>query len=82
LLSAKYAKNWQRGADHDTAMKLLVEERIERYRNGEVLDDLFQPMIESKGGERSDISIKDQISEVQQAGKKSLEAASASIGSD
>jgi cytochrome P450 len=82
LLWAKYAKNWQRGADHDAAMKLLVEERIERHRNGEVLNDLFQPMIESKGGERSDISIKDQVSEVQQAGKKDLEAESASIGSD
>ena len=68
-LSKKYASNWLCGADWHAAMETLVRERMERYSNGEILNDLFQPMMEGARGNKADISIKDRIGEVEQMGK-------------
>ncbi|KAL9112411.1 MAG: hypothetical protein Q9227_003253 [Pyrenula ochraceoflavens] len=64
LLSNWFADNWARGEDYVNAVKLLVNDRIERFKAGEVLDDLFQPMMEDKYGANPDISQADILAEI------------------
>jgi hypothetical protein len=65
-LSPQYRKDWQRGADWRAIVTKLTLERMERYKNGEVLDDLFQPMMEDRTGAEPDITNQDRIAEVDQ----------------
>jgi hypothetical protein len=67
--SRTYASNWAGGPNFHKAMEALVKERIERYHNGEELDDLFSPLLENAKGEEPDISPADRIAEVEQNGK-------------
>jgi hypothetical protein len=48
---------------------MLVMERMERPANGEVLSDLFQPILEDARGYKPDITTKDRIAEIEQAGE-------------
>lgn len=66
LLSSRYRANWQRGADWRKIVTKLTVERMDRFKNGEVLDDLFQPMMEDKRGLEPDIHDQDRIAEVDQ----------------
>lgn len=65
-LSAKYRENWQHGEDSAAIVTQLVKERTERYKDGEILDDLFQPMIEDKSGATPEIDDQDKIAETDQ----------------
>lgn len=69
LLSKQYADNWKAGTNFHMAMEALTIERMERHAKGEVLNDLFQPMLEDRKGSKPDITTKDRIAEVEQAGK-------------
>lgn len=68
-LSTKYRKNWQHGADWRAIVTKLTMERKDRYKKGEILDDLFQPMMEDKTGSEPDIHDQDRIAEVDQMSK-------------
>ncbi|KAL9117860.1 MAG: hypothetical protein Q9187_005598 [Circinaria calcarea] len=66
-LSPWYANNWQNGANWRAIVTQLVMERIDRYKNGEILDDLFQPTMEDKKtGTEPEISNQDRIAEADQ----------------
>ncbi|KAI1823683.1 benzoate 4-monooxygenase cytochrome P450 [Xylaria intraflava] len=67
LVSRMYADNWQRAGRAHAAMEALTKERIERYKSGEELNDLFQPMLEDRNGEEPAITTGDRIAEVEQA---------------
>ncbi|EAW20310.1 cytochrome P450 [Aspergillus fischeri NRRL 181] len=67
MVSKRYADNWAAGPKFHAAMEALTKERIEQYSNGERFSDLFQPMLEDKHGEASEITLKDRIAEVEQA---------------
>jgi hypothetical protein len=68
-LFPSYKLDWQRGADWGAFMNKLTLERIERYDNGEFLEDLFHPMMEDKKGTQAKIDNRDRIAEVNQMGK-------------
>lgn len=70
-ISKRFEVNWKCGNDWGAAVTKLVHERMDRYRNGEILDDLFTPMLEGKGGEEPDIVTRDRIAETGQMGKQS-----------
>ena len=65
-LSAKYRENWQHGEDSGAILTTLTKERIQRFKDGEILDDLFQPMIQGKSGGTPDIDDQDRIAETDQ----------------
>lgn len=65
-LSLKYRENWQRREDSAAIVTQLVKKRMERYKDGEILDDLFQPMIEDKSGGTPEIENQDRIAETDQ----------------
>lgn len=67
--SKKYGDNWQAGKDANAALGSLVKERLKRHADGEELDDLFEPLAGNTKGEDTGISFKDQVAEVEQAGK-------------
>lgn len=67
-VSPWYAKQWAGGAKWRLAVEKLTKERIERYKNGEVLDDLVQPMLEDRTGAEPDISALDRVAEIDQMG--------------
>lgn len=50
-----------------------MKERIQRHNDGEILDDLFHPLLENSKGVEPDISMEDRIAEVEQNGKQVLE---------
>ena len=49
----------------------LVNEQIGRFKNGEILDDLCQPMIEDKTGGMPEIHDLDRIAEADQMSRSS-----------
>ncbi|KAF2257848.1 benzoate 4-monooxygenase cytochrome P450 [Lojkania enalia] len=65
-LSKKYAEHLQQAADWRKAVSNITRERMERFKNGEVLDDLFQPMMTGRRGEEPDIRDQDRIAEADQ----------------
>lgn len=71
FISPWYKTNFEKGGNWRRISEDLVAERVERYQNGEVLDDLFTPMIEDKAGREPDISNLDRIAEVDQMSKSS-----------
>lgn len=70
-LSTKYRENWQHGEDWKAIVTQLSKERMERYEDGEVLDDLFKPMLEDKNGSTPEIHDQDRVAEVDQMSKSS-----------
>ena len=68
-LSSKYRENWKHGEDWKVFVTQLSKERMERYKDGEVLDDLFKPMLEAKNGSTPEIHDQDRIAEVDQMSK-------------
>ena len=69
LLSPWYKREWEKGANWRKIVEKLTAERIDRYENGDILDDLFQPMMEDKKGNEPDIVNRDRIAEVDQMSK-------------
>lgn len=67
--SKKYADDWQAGKDANAALGSLVKERLQRHANGEELDDLFLPLAGNIKGGDAGMLFKDQVAEVEQAGK-------------
>ncbi|ORY68270.1 benzoate 4-monooxygenase cytochrome P450 [Pseudomassariella vexata] len=67
LFSKKFAENWQKGVNFHLAIEALTKERMERSANGEILNDLCQPMIEDRKGDGADITMKDRVAEIEQA---------------
>ena len=65
-LSSKYRENWQHGEDSGAIVTQLVKERMQRGKDGEILDDFFQPMVEDKSGGTPEIDEQDQIAETDQ----------------
>lgn len=47
-----------------------MKERIQRHNDGEILDDLFHPLLENSKGVEPDISMEDRIAEVEQNGNE------------
>ena len=70
-LSTKYRKNWQHDEDSGAIVRQLTNQRMERYRDGEILDDLFQPMMEDKSGGTPEIEDQDKIAETDQMSRSS-----------
>ena len=71
FVSPWYKRNFEYGGNWRRIAEDLVAERVERYQNGEVLDDLFTAMIEDKDGHEPDISNLDKVAEVDQMSKSS-----------
>ena len=70
-LSTKYRENWHHGECSSAIVRQLAKQRIERYRDGEILDDLFQPMMEGKSGGTPGIENQDKIAETDQMSRSS-----------
>ncbi|KAI2446857.1 hypothetical protein LOY86_001758 [Ophidiomyces ophidiicola] len=73
-VSKEYAHNAQGGSDWHAAMTKLVLERIDRFKNGEKLNDLFVPWLEDKQGDEPNINTRDRI-----AGKSYLSSKCARV---
>ena len=69
--STKYRENWQHGEDSSAIVRQLAKQRMKRYRDGETLDDLFQPMMEDKSGGTPEIEYQDKIAETDQMSRSS-----------
>ncbi|KAF2638392.1 cytochrome P450 CYP5280A1P [Massarina eburnea CBS 473.64] len=65
-LSKSYAEHVKQAADWRTLVTRMARERTVRFEAGEALDDLFEPMMVGKGGEKPDIHDRDRIAEVDQ----------------
>lgn len=57
--SSWYREQWQEGEEYGCLIKMLVRERIERWQNGEVLDDMFRFMLEDGGGNSLDLDLEE-----------------------
>ena len=71
FVSPWYKRNFEHGGNWRRIAEDLVAERMERCRNGEVLDDLCTPMIDDKDGREPDISNLDRVAEVDQMSQSS-----------
>lgn len=62
-----YAEAWAHGDHWRGFLTQLVEDRLVRYDSGEVLEDLFQPMLEDrKTGDAPDVPKQDKVAEMDQ----------------
>ncbi|KAI0128329.1 cytochrome P450 CYP5280A1P [Xylariales sp. AK1849] len=67
VVSPWYAKNWRKAAKWRAGIESITNERVDRYDNGDTLNDLLQPMIEDqKTGGEPDITQTDRYAEVEQ----------------
>jgi hypothetical protein len=71
FVSPWFKKNFENGGNWRRIAEDLVAEIVERYQNGEELDDLFTSMIEYQHGLEPNISNLDRVAEVDQMSKSS-----------